>query len=159
MLLALLKTFHYTSIQMTLYYKISHRGNISGPNHKEENSPQYIEEALKKYDVEIDVWFLNNQFYLGHDKPDYKIDISFLKNDKLWCHAKNIEALGEMLKNKIHCFWHQNDDAVLTSNNFIWTYPGRSINKDFAIAVCPENVNNWDIYNAIGICSDYISQY
>ena len=37
---------------------IAHRGNIDGPNPERENSPEYIEEALKAgYDVEVDVWY------------------------------------------------------------------------------------------------------
>ena len=71
-------------------YFISHRGNLQGPDKNQENSPDYVQTALEKgYDVEIDVWFVNDVFYLGHDKPQYQIDESFLKNDKLWCHAKN----------------------------------------------------------------------
>jgi hypothetical protein len=44
---------------------ISHRGNINGADPTKENSPQYIEEALQKnFEVEVDVRFLNNSFYL-----------------------------------------------------------------------------------------------
>ena len=60
-------------------YYISHRGNISKKNKELENHPEYINLALSKnYDVEIDIWFQNNNFYLGHDKPDYKVNIDFL---------------------------------------------------------------------------------
>ena len=58
---------------------ISHRGNLSGPNPKLENSINYINEALKKFDVEIDLWFHQRKFYLGHDMPQYEVDINFLK--------------------------------------------------------------------------------
>ena len=34
----------------------------------------------KGYDVEVDVWSIDKQFYLGHDKPQYKIERSFLQN-------------------------------------------------------------------------------
>jgi hypothetical protein len=91
--------------------KISHRGNINGRINERENSPDYIIEALKlKYDCEIDVWYKDDSFYLGHDKPLYKVDKSFLIDKKLWCHAKNIEALNEMLNTAtIHCFFHQSE--------------------------------------------------
>lgn len=59
---------------------ISHRGNLNGPNKIEENKIEYIEEALnKKFDVEIDLWFVNKNFFLGHDKPQYKVDKKFFK--------------------------------------------------------------------------------
>jgi len=135
---------------------ISHRGNINGPNSAKENDPEYILEALENYHVEIDVWFIDGQFMLGHNEPQYNIREEFLENEKLWCHAKNPEALEAMLQNtKIHCFWHQNDDMILTSKNYIWTYPGKILTPH-SIAVLPELVMNWDISNVVGVCSDYI---
>ena len=84
---------------------ISHRGNIKGREIENENDPQYIYEVLDLgFDCEIDVWFENNQFYLGHDEPKYKIKEEFLTQNQLWCHAKNLQALHSMLENKnIHC--------------------------------------------------------
>ena len=56
-------------------YFISHRGNTLGPDISKENSVDYINDAIKKgYDVEIDVWFEKENFYLGHDKPTYLVD-------------------------------------------------------------------------------------
>lgn len=139
---------------------ISHRGNIGGPQPLRENHPTYILEALKKrYHVEIDVWKNDSRWYLGHDKPQYKIDIKFLKRKGLWCHAKNREALAEMLKHKdIHCFWHQNDDYTLTSRKYIWVYPGQKVVPG-CIVVKPENNNFKPPKNVGGICSDYIEHY
>ena len=62
---------------------ISHRGNISGKNSKLENNPDYIIEAKKKgFDVEVDVWFKNNKFYLGHDYPKFEVKQKFLKQKR-----------------------------------------------------------------------------
>jgi len=138
---------------------ISHRGNLDKKNVFRENSPEYILEAIKYgFDVEIDVW-LDDILFLGHDFPKYPIELSFLQNDKLWCHAKNLAALSFMIENHIHCFWHQQDDVTLTSKNYIWTYPGKNISNKFAIAVLPEEVENWNINQAYGICSDYIINF
>jgi len=105
--------------------KIAHRGNWKGRVLSRENSHNYIREAVELgYHVEVDVWFVSGSLYLGHDKPQYPIEVSFLENPKFFCHAKNIEALHFMLENpKVHCFWHQNDEVALTSNGFIWKYP------------------------------------
>ncbi len=60
---------------------ISHRGNLTGKSLKDENNPDYIMKAIESgFDVEIDVWFKNNIFYLGHDKPSFEVDTKFLKN-------------------------------------------------------------------------------
>ena len=137
---------------------ISHRGNLNGKDIENENNPLYIDRALGKgYDVEIDVWYENGKWYLGHDKPQYEIELDYLRNKKLWCHAKNIEALNLMLDDDIHCFWHQEDDVTLTSCGFIWTYPGKKLFKN-SICVLPE-ITKYKKISCKGICSDYIIKY
>ena len=136
---------------------ISHRGNLNGPNKQKENSIPYITEALQAgYSVEVDVWHTDGQFWLGHDKPQHKINIEFLTNECLWCHAKNLEALVQMQKQKIHYFWHDNDLVTLTSKNYIWAYPGVVCSN--SIAVLPE-VANYNPQNHLGVCSDFIESY
>ena len=99
---------------------ISHRGNIDGKQPNLENAPYYINNTLKMgYNVEIDVWWYKDNFYLGHDEPMYKVEIKYLQDYRLWCHAKNIEAVIEFQKYPhIHYFWHQEDDICLTSKNY-----------------------------------------
>lgn len=137
---------------------ISHRGNLNGINPKQENKTSYIFDALERsFDVEVDVWFIKGKFYLGHDEPKNLIDNKFLKIKRLWFHSKNIEALHELTKLNVKCFWHQNDDVTLTSNGFIWTYPGKPLTKK-SICVLPE-LNNIKTFNCAGICSDFILDY
>ena len=138
---------------------ISHRGNLNGKKVDEENSPKYIIKALEEgFDVEIDVWYINNNFFLGHDGPEYKVEIKFLENKKLWCHAKNLDALLHLSKINSIYFWHQEDDYTLTSNGYIWTYPGKILTKQ-SICVLPETTNIKKIYDCYGICSDFILRY
>ena len=141
---------------------IAHRGNINGPDPEKENSPEYIMAALQKgYHAEVDVWFVNQKFYLGHDAPVYEVSLEFLKNDRLWCHAKNLDALHEMLKfEKIHCLWHQEDDATITSRGHIWTYPGRKIFEK-SVCVMPEkfDYSKDDLASCFGICTDLVRFY
>jgi hypothetical protein len=138
---------------------ISHRGNINGRKPEFENNPSYIVKAyLEGYNVEIDVWYIDGEWLLGHDNPQYKTDLLFLKNSNFWCHAKNIEALHEMLKyEEIHCFWHQNDDYTITSKGYIWTFPNKIITEN-SICVLPE-LYNITANNCFGICSDFIENY
>lgn len=137
---------------------ISHRGNLSGQNQMLENNPDYIMDAYKAgFDVEIDVWNLDGDFYLGHDNPDFKIDWEFLTNSAFWCHAKNFEALYRMRLCGAHCFWHEQDDYTLTSKSYIWTYPGKTVSSE-SVVVCKTKdetikVSKKRLY---GICSDYV---
>lgn len=145
---------------------ISHRGNINGRIEDSENNPTYIDVALNLgYEVEIDVWFFNDELWLGHDEPQYRISQNWLeeRSEDLWVHCKNIEAIEYFSDEKtgfgidINYFWHQTDDVTLTSFGYIWAYPGKQPIKN-SIAVMPE-VKNDDIKNCIGICSDYIYKY
>jgi len=134
---------------------ISHRGNISGPNPSKENNPEQISKVLKLgFDCEIDVWFVDGYFYLGHDNPHYKIEYSFLNQPGLWIHCKNLEALGYVPINSNY-FWHEEDDYTLTSKRYIWTYPNKKVDTNCIIV---DNNQDWikKNYNCFGVCTDYI---
>jgi hypothetical protein len=139
---------------------ISHRGNINGPKPEFENNPANIVGAMgRKLVCEIDVWLLNNQWYLGHDFPKYPVKWEWLNLHKamLICHAKNVAAFEELLANRLHTFMHQNDPMVLTSHNYIvcMHYVGWPKNK--AIVMCPELVSP-TLFNAslpFAVCTDY----
>ena len=136
---------------------ISHRGNLNGKTDRE-NQPEYINEALDQgFDVEVDVWcFGDGGYWLGHDEPQYLVKKDFLKRDGLWCHAKNIEGLYSMLKDEIHCFFHQEDDVTLTSEGYLWTYPGKQL-TDKSICVMPKKVDkSIDCY---GVCTDFVTRW
>ena len=136
---------------------ISHRGNLNGPDPSMENNPEQIIKCIEEgFDVEIDVWFLEG-WHLGHDKPQYKVDVGFLKTKGLWCHAKNIEALCELRKHRINCFWHQEDDVTLTVSGFLWTFPGKKL-TEMSICVMPE-IHSPDLSFCAGICTDYPIKY
>lgn len=137
---------------------ISHRGNISGPVPEQENNPDYILKALEcGYNVEVDVWYKDNKWYTGHDAPQYNVGKLFLQNNNIWCHAKNVDALYSMLCTDIIHFWHENDTVTLTSNGYIWTYPGKQLTP-LSIAVLPE-LTETVVGLAAGICSDFIERY
>ena len=137
---------------------ISHRGNLNGPNKKLENHPQYILQALKKgFEVEIDVWLVNNELFLGHDKPQYNVNLDFIKKKKLWCHAKNLDSLQYMMKNDVHCFWHESEKCVITSKNFLWCYPGVFLENGITVVLNKDK--HLKDKKILGICTDYPVEY
>lgn len=146
---------------------IAHRGNFNGINIERENSPEYISECIMfGYDAEIDIWLKDGELFLGHDFAKYKIDLKFLTKLKtvLWVHAKNIEVLPLLIANDLNCFWHNTDDCVLTSKNYIWTYPGKTLTHK-SIIVMPdilpdEQAKEWMRHQEpAGLCSDNIYKY
>ena len=144
---------------------ISHRGNLNGPNPKKENTINAINECLEKgFQVEVDIWFEKNNFYLGHDNPTLKItNNSFFDNKNIWFHLKNKSSLEEISKHSPkNYFWHENDLCTITSSGIIWLYPKIYIKSKKAIFVLPElSQDKFEClnYECFGICSDYINSY
>lgn len=139
---------------------ISHRGNINGKLPQNENHPDYIDEAIHAgYDVEIDVWMVDGELFLGHDEPQYPISEDWIEDryETLWIHCKNIEAMEAFNVSSFNYFWHEEDTMTLTSMGVLWAYPGNQPIKG-SIAVMPE-IHNDDISACLGICSDYIERY
>ena len=144
---------------------ISHRGNIDGKKPHLENNPNYIDDAIfLGYDVEIDVWYIDSSWYLGHDEPQYPIDLKWMddRGGSLWIHCKNVEAVQYFVENEFDCkelnwFWHENDTLTLTSIGYVWVYPGKQPIKK-SIAVMPERYDD-DVSKCLGICSDVIKKY
>lgn len=142
---------------------ISHRGNRFGRMENQENQPNYVSETLKAFDVEIDVWKIDNKWYLGHDKPQYEIDKSFLAQEinthRFWCHCKNLDAAVDLFSDQSYIsFFHQTDDCTLTSNGWVWTFPKKPILSEKQIAVMPPFLDNsWK--KAGGVCADCIQMF
>jgi hypothetical protein len=102
---------------------IAHRGNLDGSDPDKENYPSYIQRALKLgYDAEIDVWYIDDKWYLGHDDPRYEIKYNFLFDSRFWLHAKNGEVFYKLLNDKnfnFNVFWHTTEDWILTSKIYL----------------------------------------
>lgn len=149
---------------------IAHRANTQGPNPAEENNPDYIVKALSQgYYVEIDIWLQSDgSLFLGHDGPQYSTTLEFLQHDDhIICHGKTILTFQYLLQNNLHCFFHDRDDATLTSEKKIWLYPGQAP-CELGILVMPEwksidyGTETWiDFIKrssnlCYGVCSDHV---
>lgn len=147
---------------------IAHRGNTVGKNPARENSPDYIYEAIKKgYYVEVDVLYVpkKDSFWLGHDKPQYPVDLDFLKNPKLWLHAKSgptLFALQKYFGRKVKYFFLNNDPYTIASEGTIWSSEGRDPGTN-SICVHPERPGQglqqgfWK--RTKGICTDVADHF
>lgn len=146
---------------------IAHRANLSGSNPEQENSPEYIDEAIKaKFQVEVDVRFIDKKWWLGHDGADYKVSLNWLaeRSHYLWLHAKNFNALDKLVRidhsdgREWNYFWQQNDDYCLTSTGFIWTHCSKITKGKNSIATLLKQTD--EIPKGIyGICTDWPLKY
>lgn len=152
---------------------ISHRGNLEGPDPSTENTLSQIYKCLDKgFDVEVDVWILDNQICLSHDNPTHfeKKEIVELKDfyelsGNLWIHCKNREALEFFSNKSFHYFWHESDRYTLTSRGFGLVLVGQFPYKN-SVIMLPEKISLYSppygydyIKSSYGICTDYPIKY
>lgn len=155
---------------------ISHRGNTLGPIPAFENTPDYIVAAIHRgFMVEVDLWGeVDGNFrtlWLGHDRPERPVRPEFLcqHNEHLVYHCKNIQAYAILKSIVVHpiVFFHDRDDYTLTSNGWIWCYPGKPLppmdSEVSGILVLPERFESFSNipsyrtrYALSGICSDHV---
>lgn len=134
---------------------IAHRGNLHGPNPSTENKPNTILRAIAMgLECEIDVWYVNGQYYLGHDYPETPVTYHFLEffKESLWIHCKHLDALVQ-LKDTFNCFYHDKDIYTLTSKGYIWGNINSPTHSK-VVQVMPEKSGTFspDCY---AICTDY----
>lgn len=141
---------------------IAHRGLIAGPDSEKENTESAISYSLSQsFHTEIDLWFINDEWFLGHDYPSYNTTFEFISQPNIWIHAKNFNAANKLSETNLNYFWHENDARVLTSKGFWWTFPNKELGTN-SIAVMPEwytpieDLKSCLQWNCVGICSDYV---
>lgn len=142
---------------------ICHRGNTFGPDPDNENKPEVIDYCIRQgYDVEIDLWYHNESLYLGHDEPTYPVtkDYLYWNKNQLWIHCKNLKVLNIIGIGGYNYFFHEKDDYVLTSQNYVWTYPKPQIETEFYQVLLDFEPNvDFEKYKKLGIhgvCVDYV---
>lgn len=155
---------------------ISHRGNLSGPDLSRENFEFALIQSLDSgFDIEFDIWYLADKFWLGHDRPERSFSIDTLikwsskySNQKLYVHCKNIWAMEKMtyfvISNMIP-FFHDVDQCILLKDNTLWVHPNaihgchsreRSIAVFSSCKTADYDISlDVDFKNFYGICTDY----
>jgi len=140
---------------------ILHRGLKNGPDKALENKEELLWDRIREgWDIEVDCWLKEDGIWLGHDEPINQLqDERLLSCPKAWIHCKNLAMFQYMTEQKPGSpfFSHDVDQAVLTSNGYIWCYPGFQAGIQ-SIVVMPERVPDMaiDYLKVGGICSDFM---
>jgi hypothetical protein len=143
---------------------ILHRGLTHGPNPSLENNEDWIiMRIMDGWDIEMDVWYINGSWWIGHDAPTTPLKhIQLLTHKQCWIHCKNLEALYHIPKESHH-FVHDRDVATLTSENYIWYNINQFVTPDVesdkkSVIVLPErsDFSKETIWKANAVCSDYL---
>lgn len=141
---------------------IAHRGNISGINLELENKQSYIDNAINNgYDVEIDVWKVDEKLYLGHDKSDYEIEVNWLleRSNYLWVHCKHFNSLNYLIDFPLKIFYHKKENhTIINNSNIIWSHDLlEAAEKSIIPLLNYEDIKFNYNKNVYGICSDWVS--
>jgi len=143
---------------------ISHRGNINGVVIDKENRPSYLDCAIQSgYEVETDIRYINGEYWLGHDTPDYKINESWILNrtENIWFHCKDLNSTIQLkkLSKDIKYFCHSQDPYVLTSTNHLWVHDlSLNLDETCIIPLLDENsIINFSNKIVYAVCTDYVS--
>lgn len=138
----------------------SHRGNLSGKSPRE-NEPAFLQDCIAAgFHVEVDLWFVDGAYFLGHDGPEHPIDLKDFDREEVIFHLKSphLPALRHA-----DAFAIDNDRYVLTLRGLLWTNFGQPTNPQ-GVMCSPELVGDPtpipDFVRAIrqdaaGICTDY----
>lgn len=143
---------------------IAHRGLMDGPNGSIENTVDLLESNSKAgITSECDIWYKDEQFWLGHDTPDHMVSFEWICKMKefLLIHAKDLTTFHVLKRIRdqegidLHIFYHTDEDVVVTTHGECIVYPGLQV-YDGWMSMMPERAPLIKIGGyAAAVCSDY----
>jgi len=152
-----------TYAKIPLQQFIAHRGNVDGRFAADENKPETIQELNRKgIACEIDVWYRENKYWLGHDAPETEISFEWLMEylPLRLIHCKHRESLDKLhrecgrLGYNVNLFYHTVEDYALTSRGHIIVHPDQICLPD-SIEMMPEMSKQRDMKSRSNVvCSD-----
>ena len=102
---------------------ISHRALLDDATSMPNTINAVKEVKSRGLDVEVDVWGnKDGVLFLGHEIPGEKTPLEFLKDPKIWVHAKNEFALEILYDTEVNYFFQSNDLFSVTSKGYIWAH-------------------------------------
>lgn len=141
---------------------VAHRANMDGPS-RSENEKAAVDACLVAgFGCEVDVRVVDGAIFLGHDSPQEKVDLAWLRErgSSLLIHCKNLEA-ARMLSREpsLNVFGHSSDEFVVTSRGDIFCAPG--VVHSGCVCVMPELVGlgREDIPSDCVVLTDYPHRY
>ena len=138
---------------------IAHRGNINGVNSTNHNVAKIWDAIEDGFYVELDLWCIKNNYYLGHDKPEIQIQLTDFDHPQVFFHLKNLFLPKLKFAD---AFAINNDDYVFTLRDKLWCNYKVGYSND-SIICAPELVGSTDNLDAFikdnmgafGVCTDY----
>lgn len=152
-----------TYAKIPLQQFIAHRNNLDGKFAPDENKPEKIDELNRKgIPCEIDVWYRDNTYWLGHDAPETQVTFDWLMQylPLRLIHCKDWKSLDKLhrecgrLGYNVNLFYHTVEDYAMTSRGQIIVHPDQPCLPD-SIEMMPEMSEHRDrTHRSNCVCSD-----
>ncbi len=144
---------------------ISHRGNLFRPEPEYENTVENIEDLDFYCPIEIDVWYIDGKYLLGHDRPNpnEEVSLEWLEDHDLYVHAKNKECFEVLSGNpEVRVFSHDEEESTVVSDGTIWCHSKFPVISERNVLTYLGGVTSFlhefgeDTLDKIfGVCTDY----
>lgn len=152
----------------TKYYMIyiSYRGIFDGNDFQDANTPNQIAKAMGVgFSCMIDVWKVNDKFYLGNDTPETEVTAVYLQNRNFWINARNT-AMQTFLSTqpaKLYPNWFyfpsMPPPAYVTASNGKLITPGTVPINNSSVIFLPE-INDRGLFSTVNLkCFGILSSY
>ena len=130
-----------------------------GPDKDLENCPTTIEMVSNFFKVEVDIWKIDRDYFLGHDDPQYLISFDWLVylQPKLMLHCKNRLAYDCQTLVSFHRFMHEDEASVTCSRGNILKHPdcGPLPGSYNMMPELSKNETLETILSSKAVCTDY----
>ena len=147
---------------------ISYRGIFDGNNFEDANTPNQLGKALGMgFSCMIDVWKVDDKFFLGNDQPITEVTAKYLQGNRWWINARNT-AMQTWLTTQNpklypNYFWFPaptENTPVTTSSGKLIT-PGTVAINNTSIIFLPE-ISDRGCFSTVklkcfGVCSNYLT--
>lgn len=148
---------------------ISYRGIYDGTNYEYENTPNQIGKAFGAgYSVMVDVWKVDDKFYLGTDQPLTEVTAKYLQGNRWWINARNTamqtwlaEQNSKLYPNWFYFTAPTPPPPYVTASNGKLITPGTVPINNNSVIFLPE-IADRGLFSTVklrcfGICSTYLS--
>ena len=93
---------------------ISYRGIYDGTNYEDANTPSQLGKAMGMgFSCMIDIWKVDDKFYLGSDQPLTEVTEKYIQGNRWWINARNTAMQN----------WLPTQNQKLYPNWFYFTTP------------------------------------
>ena len=148
---------------------ISYRGIYDGTNYEYANTPNQLGKAMGAgFSCMIDVWKVDDKFYLGNDQPLTEVTEKYIQGNRWWINARNtaMQAWLPTQRSTLYpnYFWFITPTpppAYVTASNGKLITPGTVPINNNSVIFLPE-IDDKGLFSTVhlrnyAICSTYLT--